>query len=127
MTVQARLEEMLRPMPLVGVVPIADDISDEGDAMSLASEQAMAMGRLNQKAVQLTLARVTLAWLKAKNFGTCIQCREPIVAKRLDVAYCSPFCFNCQDEFEVWLKSLGRVPEPSRLYDQILHRAAAKS
>ena len=114
------LEELLKPKPAGVVIPIADEVGDEGDQMHLIIEQAEVTYRLNQHMILLVLADAHLEWLKAEHFGTCIRCKGSIKQKRLNAAWHSPFCVTCQEQFEAWLRGIGRVPEPAWLRGQIL-------
>ncbi len=63
-------------------------------------QQAMAKATRAGQQQRLTLIATALQAIRQERYGECRRCEEPIGYPRLKVRPESPFCFDCQQQFE---------------------------
>jgi DnaK suppressor protein len=78
--------------------------ADPIDELQLASERELAIQILDRESVLLSQVRDALSRLHGGNFGTCIDCEQPISPKRLAVVPWIPRGIRCQEVAD-WKKS----------------------
>ena len=97
---EAKAEEVRRSMSAqkaAQVVARLDVPSDEGDLSQQHHEEWIF---LNRNTIDMKLLREigdALHRIDAGGYGTCLECEEPISAKRLDAVPWARYCVTCQE------------------------------
>jgi DnaK suppressor protein len=97
---EAKAEEVRRSMSAqkaAQVVARLDVPSDEGDLSQQHHEEWIF---LNRNTIDMKLLREiadALHRIEAGVYGTCMECEEPISAKRLDAVPWARYCVTCQE------------------------------
>src|SRR5579884_2847281 len=79
------------------VVARLDVPSDEGDLSQQSHEEWIF---LNRNTIDMKLLREiagALHRMETEHYGICMECEEPISAKRLDAVPWARYCVTCQD------------------------------
>jgi DnaK suppressor protein len=79
------------------VVARLDIPSDEGDLSQQSHEEWIF---LNRNTIDMKLLREisgALHRMETEQYGTCMECEEPISVKRLDAVPWARYCVKCQD------------------------------
>src|ERR1700689_3984548 len=98
---EAKAEELRRSMSaqkVAQVVSRLDVPSDEGDLSQQSHEEWIF---LNRKTIDMKLLREisgALHRIESGQYGTCMQCEEPISAKRLEALPWARYCVPCQEQ-----------------------------
>jgi DnaK suppressor protein len=80
------------------VVARLDIPSDEGDLSQQSHEEWIF---LNRNTIDMKLLREissALHRIETEQYGTCMQCEEPISVKRLDAVPWARYCVTCQEQ-----------------------------
>jgi DnaK suppressor protein len=99
------------------VVARLDVPSDEGDLSQQSHEEWIF---LNRNTIDIKLLREisgALHRMDNDQYGICLECEEPISAKRLDAVPWARYCVTCQERIAVGIASGDREEE---------HEAAAR-
>ena len=98
---EKKAEEVRRSMSAqkaAQVVSRLDIPSDEGDLSQQHHEEWIF---LNRNTIDMKLLREiadALHRMEQGNYGTCMECEEPISVKRLDAVPWARYCVACQEE-----------------------------
>ena len=98
---QSKAEEVRRSMSAqkaAQLVARSDCPSDEGDLSQQHHEEWIF---LNRNTIDIKLLREisdALRRLEQGQYGICLECEEPISAKRLDAVPWARYCVTCQEE-----------------------------
>ncbi len=65
-----------------------------------ASERELAMQNLESQSLKLREARAALRRIQDGSYGFCLECEEPIGAKRLAAVPAAPLCIRCQQAMD---------------------------
>jgi len=99
-TLEKKAEEVRQSMSAqkaAQVVARLDCPSDEGDLSQQHHEEWIF---LNRNTIDMKLLREiadALHRIDAGTYGVCMECEEPISAKRLDALAWAKYCVKCQD------------------------------
>ena len=74
--------------------------ADELDTIQSTENRNMAVGRLSAHARRRQEIRMALRRLDAGEYGLCMDCEEPIAAKRLQAVAWAERCVICQEAHE---------------------------
>lgn len=100
-TLERKAEEVRNSMSAqkaAQVVARLDVPSDEGDLSQQSHEEWIF---LNRNTIDMKLLREVsgaLHRIETAQYGICMQCEEPISAKRLDALPWARYCVTCQEE-----------------------------
>jgi DnaK suppressor protein len=100
-TLERKAEEVRRSMSAqkaAQVVSRLDIPSDEGDLSQQHHEEWIF---LNRNTIDMKLLREIsdgLHRIETGQYGTCLECEEPISAKRLDAVPWARYCVTCQEK-----------------------------
>jgi DnaK suppressor protein len=75
----------------------------EPDAMDRATnacEQESVLQRSNEEQQLLGMVESALGRIRDGSFGQCLCCRDEIDRKRLEAVPWTPYCIQCQEDFE---------------------------
>ena len=98
---EAKAEEVRRSMSAqkaAQVVARLDIPSDEGDLSQQHHEEWIF---LNRNSIDMKLLREiadALHRMDREHYGICLECEEPISAKRLDAVPWARYCVSCQEK-----------------------------
>lgn len=70
---------------------------DSMDELVLANERDLTVERLNRETFLLRQVADALDRIAAGEYGTCLECEEPISAKRLAALPWAALCLSCQE------------------------------
>lgn len=70
---------------------------DSMDELVLANERDLTVERLNRESFLLRQVADALDRIAAGEYGSCLECEEPISAKRLAALPWAPRCLACQE------------------------------
>jgi DnaK suppressor protein len=90
---EADLTQVLRRRDDIAIEKSADQI----DEIQYASERDLAMRTKDRESILLREVRAALARLADGTYGTCIQCEEAIIPKRLAAVPWAFRCIQCQE------------------------------
>ncbi|HEX3876656.1 MAG TPA: TraR/DksA family transcriptional regulator [Bryobacteraceae bacterium] len=93
------------------VVSRLDVPSDEGDLSQQSHEEWIF---LNRNTIDMKLLREisgALHRMETEQFGICMECEEPISAKRLDALPWARYCVSCQEKIAAGIASGEREEE----------------
>src|SRR5215469_3909914 len=111
---EKKAEEVRRSMSAqkaAQVVSRLDVPSDEGDLSQQHHEEWIF---LNRNTIDMKLLREigdALRRLDHGSYGTCMECEEPISAKRLDALPWARYCVTCQERIAARLAAGEEVDE----------------
>jgi len=111
---EKKAEEVRRSMSAqkaAQVVARLDCPSDEGDLSQQHHEEWIF---LNRNTIDMKLLREiadALHRIDADSYGICLECEEPISAKRLDAVPCALYCVTCQEQVAARIASGEQVDE----------------
>ena len=91
---------------------------DALDEVQRAAERELAIRTLDRESSLLRNVRAALARIEDGHYGICLHCEEDISVKRLNAVPWTPYCIDCQEQFD--RKQL--VPEET--FDDMLVTAA---
>ncbi len=109
-----KAEEVRRSMSAqkaAQVVARLDCPSDEGDLSQQHHEEWIF---LNRNTIDMKLLREisgALARLENGSYGICLECEEPISAKRLDAVPWARYCVTCQEQVAARIAAGDMVDE----------------
>jgi DnaK suppressor protein len=72
-------------------------IADSMEELVMANERDLALEQLNRESLLLRQVRDALDRMAAGVYGVCLQCEQPIAARRLSALPWAPLCLNCQE------------------------------
>jgi DnaK suppressor protein len=90
------------------VVARLDIPSDEGDLSQQSHEEWIF---LNRNTIDIKLLREisgALHRIETDHYGICLECEEPISAKRLDAVPWARYCVTCQEQIAAGIASGDR-------------------
>jgi DnaK suppressor protein len=93
------------------VVARLDIPSDEGDLSQQSHEEWIF---LNRNTIEMKLLREVagaLHRIETEQYGVCLECEEPISAKRLDALPWARYCVTCQERVAAGIASGDREEE----------------
>jgi RNA polymerase-binding transcription factor len=93
------------------VVARLDIPSDEGDLSQQSHEEWIF---LNRNTIDMKLLREisgALHRIDTEQYGVCLECEEPISAKRLDAVPWARYCVTCQEKIAAGIASGDREEE----------------
>lgn len=70
---------------------------DSMDELVLANERDLTVERLNRETLLLRQVEDALERIATGEYGTCLECEEPIAAKRLVALPWAALCLSCQE------------------------------
>lgn len=116
-TLQAKQAELL------GVLRNREGIEiekspDALDEVQRAAERELAIRTLDRESSLLRNVRAALQRIDQGHYGVCLHCEEDISVKRLQAVPWTPYCIECQEQFD----RKEFVPEES--FDDMLVTAA---
>ena len=76
---------------------VIERVADATDESVLANERDLAVDTLNRDAAVLRLVTEALKRIAAGEYGCCMECEEPISAKRLAALPWAALCLTCQE------------------------------
>ena len=71
--------------------------ADSTDELVLANERDLTVERLNRETVLLRQVADALDRITTGDYGICLECEEPISAKRLTALPWAALCLSCQE------------------------------
>jgi len=71
--------------------------SDVIETVQLASDREFAVRTLERESKSLMQVDAALKRIDRAEFGICLECEEPISAKRLAVVLWAAYCLHCQE------------------------------
>lgn len=71
--------------------------SEEMDEIQRGSDRALALDSITRMWETSTLVTEALERIEANTYGVCLECEEPISAKRLKALPWAKYCISCQD------------------------------
>jgi DnaK suppressor protein len=106
---QALLERSMLTAVEQGRQTVADETQDVADQAVSSYQKELLFTQGTNGHSQLALIRVALERLREGSFGDCMQCSNPIGAKRLEALPWTPYCIACQEKIES-----GEIEDPVR-------------
>ena len=85
---------------------------DSMDELVLANERELTVERLNRETFLLRQVADALERIASGEYGTCLECEEPISAKRLAALPWAALCLSCQEAADREPREAG-VARPS--------------
>jgi len=76
--------------------------AEELERSFLAGQREVAMRNLENESANLREARAALRRINAGTYGICLECEEPISARRLAAVPAAALCIRCQETFDCW-------------------------
>ena len=73
------------------------ELNDEGDYAAASAETIVDSAILVQQRKELNEIELALDKIKARTFGICEMCEEPIARRRLEVKNFARFCITCRE------------------------------
>lgn len=73
---------------------------DALDEVQRASERELAIRTLDRESALLRNVRAALKRMDHGHFGICMHCEEDISVKRLQAVPWTPYCIDCQEQFD---------------------------
>ena len=95
MALEAKRRDMLASQRRADGI-IIERVADAIDESVLANERDLAVDTLNREATLLRLVTEALKRIATGEYGVCLQCEEPISAKRLAALPWAALCLTCQ-------------------------------
>ena len=106
---QAVLERSMKTAVVEGRESSTDDLQDAADHAVQSYQKELLFIQGTHGHTQLGQVRSALARLGEGTFGECLQCENPIGAKRLEALPWTPYCIECQEKIEN-----GEISDPVR-------------
>jgi DnaK suppressor protein len=73
---------------------------DALDEVQRASERELAIRTLDRESSLLRNVRAALQRIDRGQFGVCMHCEEDISVKRMNAVPWTPYCIECQEQFD---------------------------
>ncbi len=86
---------------------------DSMDELVLANERELTVERLNREAFLLRQVAYALERIATGEYGICLECEEPIAAKRLAALPWAALCLSCQEAADREGREAGVVARPN--------------
>ena len=99
----------MQPAVVEGRESSTDDLEDAADHAGQSYQKELLFIQGTHGHTQLGQVRSALARLGEGTFGECLQCENPIGAKRLEALPWTPYCIECQEKIEN-----GEISDPVR-------------
>ena len=93
---QAELTYLLRTREGIEIEKSPDAL----DEVQRASEREFAIRTLDRESALLRNVRAALQRLDRDQFGICMHCEEDISVKRLNAVPWTPYCIECQEQYD---------------------------
>jgi len=93
---QAELTFLLRNREGIEIEKSPDAL----DEVQRASEREFAIRTLDRESALLRNVRAALQRLDRDQFGICMHCEEDISVKRLNAVPWTPYCIECQEQYD---------------------------
>jgi DnaK suppressor protein len=93
---QAELTYLLRNREGIEIEKSPDAL----DEVQRASEREFAIRTLDRESALLRNVRAALQRLDRDQFGICMHCEEDISVKRLNAVPWTPYCIECQEQYD---------------------------
>lgn len=93
---QAELAQVLRNREGIAIEKTPDAL----DEVQLAGERELAIRNLDRESNLLRNVRAALRRIDDGSYGTCVHCEEEISPKRLNAVPWTPFCIQCQEQYD---------------------------
>lgn len=106
---QALLERSMLTAVEQGRQTVADETQDVADQAVSSYQKELLFTQGTNGHSQLGLIRLALERIREGSFGECMQCGNPIGAKRLEALPWTPYCIACQEKIES-----GEIEDPVR-------------
>jgi DnaK suppressor protein len=71
--------------------------SEEMEAIQRSSDRVLALDSITRMWETSTLVTEALNRIETNTYGACLECEEPISAKRLAALPWAKYCISCQD------------------------------
>jgi DnaK suppressor protein len=71
--------------------------AEEMDEIQRGSDRVLALDSITRMWETSTLVTEALERIEANTYGVCLECEEPISAKRLAALPWAKYCISCQD------------------------------
>lgn len=88
---------------------VADATQDVADQAVTSYQKELLFTQGTNGHIQLSQIRSALARISEGSYGECLQCGNPIGAKRLEAVPWTPYCRDCQEKIEN-----GEIEDPVR-------------
>jgi DnaK suppressor protein len=88
---------------------VADATQDVADQAVTSYQKELLFTQGTNGHVQLSQIRSALMRINEGSYGECLQCGNPIGAKRLEALPWTPYCIDCQEKIEN-----GEIENPVR-------------
>jgi DnaK suppressor protein len=105
------VRESMSAQKAAQVVARLDVPSDEGDLSQQHHEEWIFLNRNTIDMKQLREVSAALHRIETEQYGVCLECEEPISAKRLDAVPWARYCIACQEKVAAGIASGDRVEE----------------
>ena len=92
----AELSEVVRNREGIAIEKNADAL----DEVQHAAERELAIRNLDRESHMLRNVRGALRRMEEGTFGICVRCEEDINPKRLSAVPWTPFCIQCQEQYD---------------------------
>lgn len=106
---QAMLERNMLTAVEQGRQTVADATQDVADQAVTSYQKELLFTQGTSGHAQLSQIRLALNRLDDGSYGECLQCENPIGAKRLEAVPWTPYCIDCQEKIES-----GQIEAPVR-------------
>ena len=93
---QSELIDLLRNREGIEIEKSPDAL----DEVQRASERELAIRTLDRESSLLRNVRAALQRIDRGQFGVCMHCEEDISAKRMNAVPWTPYCIECQEQFD---------------------------
>ncbi|MEO8658900.1 MAG: TraR/DksA C4-type zinc finger protein [Bryobacteraceae bacterium] len=111
---QAELAQVLRNREGIAIEKTPDAL----DEVQLAGERELAIRNLDRESNLLRNVKAALRRVDDGSYGVCLHCEEDISPKRLNAVPWTPFCIQCQEQYD------RNQEEGTETFDDLLVNAA---
>ena len=111
---QAELAQVLRNREGIAIEKTPDAL----DEVQLAGERELAIRNLDRESNLLRNVKAALRRIDDGSYGICVHCEEDISPKRLNAVPWTPFCIQCQEQYD------RNQEEGTETFDDLLVKAA---
>ena len=111
---QAELAQVLRNREGIAIEKTPDAL----DEVQLAGERELAIRNLDRESNLLRNVKAALRRIDDGSYGICVHCEEDISPKRLNAVPWTPFCIQCQEQYD------RNQEEGTETFDDLLVNAA---